>query len=139
VTLRTALPRAALAAVAVATTLAPAPAQAVPPLVVQGSGVILPGLSLVSPPQTFWFTGTATTPPLTTYACEFSGAGAVGGPYSVTGTLSGSCGPYAYQSCPFTLTVSSWTLTCVGAAGTFAVQPGNTNPTTTFTATGTIS
>lgn len=136
---RSVLPRVAVAAAAVAATLVPAPAQAIPPLLVTGAGTLSPGFSVPTPPQAFWFTGTATAVPSGTYACSFSGFGAPAGG-AIAGTMSGWCGPYTYASCTFTLTLTSWDFVCTnGSVGTFSVSPANVNPTTRFNAVGTIS
>lgn len=133
----------AAAAVAAAVPLA-SPATAVPPLVVTGAGQISWGLWTAPPStppypaQSLAFQGTASTL-LTSFACAFSGSGTTTSPNVLSGTMSGSCGPYAYPSCTFVLTHASWDFTCGTAAGSFAVQPANVNPTTVFTATGTIS
>lgn len=137
---RSRLPRAAVVSAALAGALLPSTAHAVPPYVVQGAGQISPGLGVTPQAQSFWFVGTATTVPLANHPCSFSGTAIAGGGGSMTGTMSGWCGPTQYASCVFTLTLTSWTFACTnGSVGTFSVQSINVNPTTSFSATGTIS
>jgi len=136
----------ALSAAMLAAAVAAQPATALPPLVVTGAGQLSWGL-YVTPPSTppypaqaLTFTGTATdTATLASYTCAFSGSGATPAPNVVVGTMGGACGPHSYPSCTFALTTSSWTFACGAAVGQFAVQPANVNPTTHFSAIGTIN
>lgn len=116
---------------AVAALLAGAtPAGAVPPVVVSGTGWIGPGIVLpfsVPRPTTVWFTGTATEAN-TTYPCTIAGTGTNVPPGGVTGTLGVDCGPAQGSQCPFTLTPTSWLISCPGGtSGTlFVTYPPGT-------------
>ena len=126
---------AALAAPAVAVV----PARAVPPVTITGSGYVSPGMPALCCVQPVYvsFTGTGDVPGQT-YGCSFEGQGTYAPPTAV-GTMQGSCGPYTYTGCTFTLDLASWKIACTTSAGTFAVTPQDVNPTTRFTATGAMA
>ncbi|HEX8001126.1 MAG TPA: hypothetical protein VF519_00355 [Mycobacteriales bacterium] len=130
------------AAIAAAVALLPVlPARAVPPLTVTGTGYVAPGF--YATPTPLWpnavgFSGTATDPLGTTYGCRIEGSGVNYSPGQITGFAEVTCGPVTGTACPFTLSLTSWSIACTTTAGTFAVSVGNPNPVTSFTATGTL-
>lgn len=133
--------RTLLAAAAVATLPFAAPsAQAVPPLIVSGSGTITPGLILPCCvyPVFISFSGTGTDG-VFTYACTFQGSGTNVPPGGATGSLEGYCGPFTYTGCVFSLSPTTWNIACPTSVGVFSVSYVNVQPTTAFTATGVMS
>ncbi|HEX8003484.1 MAG TPA: hypothetical protein VF519_12390 [Mycobacteriales bacterium] len=112
-----------------------APAEAVPPALVSGSGTILPGLVVPCCVYPVWITFTGTAQGVTgTHGCSFQGQGVNLPTGGATGTVaSASCGSFALTGCAFELTPQSLTLGCTGTAGYLVVQYTNLNPTTIFT------
>jgi hypothetical protein len=94
--------RALLVAIAVAVpamvSAPPATAVDADTFVMQGSGTILPGLTLVPQQQNLSFSGTATVVGtggvLSTYSCSFVGNDLAGSTAESVGTMSGGCGPW---------------------------------------------
>lgn len=124
------------AAVLVAVAQAVAPAAAVPPNVMGAIGTISPGLGQEPAAQRIDVAGTPWI--VGPNWCSFSGTG-YGTAVSLTGTLSGSCGPTTYTDCPFVLTPSTWTIACASSAGAFHVRFLNALPTTLFAADGAMA
>lgn len=129
-----------LVALALAASMMPtAPATALPPLLVTGSGTISPGLLVCCrQAQSISFHGTGSTGVLT-YACQFAGGGSDLSPGTVTGVLNGNCGPITYTGCFFELTPTTWTVACQPGFGSFSVSYSSVEPTTGFTATGVMA
>lgn len=131
-----------LVVVAAAVALLPvAPARAVPPVTVVGSGTVSPGFYLT--PTPVWpnfvsFSGVAKDALGVTYSCAIQGTGLNSSPGQITGVLSLACGPANGTACPFTMTVTSWTIACTTTGGTLAVSVANPNPVTSFTASGVL-
>jgi len=105
------------AGLALATVAPAAPAAAVPPLYVTGSGAVMPGF--YPTPTPLWpnavsFQGTAADPTGTAYACGIRGVGVNYSPGQITGFADIACGPSSAVSCPFTMTATTWTLACAG-------------------------
>lgn len=97
----------------------PATAAYADAMIVQGSGAISPGVSLIPTPQSISFGGTAvvvgTNGVLAVHSCSFSGtlvATVLGG----TGSISGSCGPIPFDDCVVVAVVASWSIACQDAA-----------------------
>lgn len=134
------LPRAVLTGAAVATMLLAPAAHAIPPLAVSGSGTLSPGVLIPSAPHevSLAFTGTGSDAAGTT--CGFSGTGRNTPSGGVWGLLSGQCGPFPYEVCPFTLSQTSFSFACAtGATGSFSAAYDGVVFVTGFTASGVIA
>ncbi|HEX8004145.1 MAG TPA: hypothetical protein VF519_15765 [Mycobacteriales bacterium] len=119
------------------------PAAALDAFVITGSGTISPGLTAVPTPQSVSFTGTATSVGTTavpgSYPCSFSGTDTLGSAAEGVGTVSGSCGPFAFTNCQFVRIVGVVVVVCPPqgnpprtAVAVCAFQPTNVNPTTRY-------
>lgn len=115
--------------------------------VIQGSGGISPGLDIVPVEQSISFGGTATvvgvngTSPevATTYGCSFSGTDLAGWVGSGVGTVSGACGPLAFDLCAFVREAAHVDVVCAntssGAGAAYAkcvFRPHQVLPVTSY-------
>jgi len=116
--------------------------------VITGSGTISPGLGPVPAAQSVSFTGTATVVGtdgiLATYGCSFSGTDLAGSLLEGVGTVSGACGPLAFNTCVFLRIAAEVQVVCAdvtvdpGApsaavgAGVCVFVPTSSNPVTTY-------
>ena len=129
------VPRSVVAAALVVSALAAAPAGAVPPVTISGSGTVSPGISpCCAYPVAVSFTGTGESLG-STYACAFQGYGTYGPPTAI-GTMEGACGPLVYSGCLFTLDLASLKVACPTSVGSFVLSFQDVNPSTRFTITG---
>ena len=111
--------------------------------VIQGSGTISPGLGATPSPQSISFDGTATVVGtdgvLTSWDCSFSGSDPAGSVAAGAGTVSGSCGPVAFEICVFVREGAHVDVSCAstsshtgGAQAKCAFRPHDTLPTTAY-------